>query len=545
MMSSDDDRRGPISLGGIAPQPLFAVAAVVLGSIFTNYDTRLIGYGISDLRGAFSLSFDEGAWLYTASVGSQIFVAPAVVWLVTTFGLRRILAVPSMLFAVVSYAIPFAKNYETLMALSIVYGLLLGTFVPATFMIIFRHLPTKWWLWAIALYAVRVGLTQDVGLAAVGLFTADIGWQWLYWQGVVIAPPMALLVYLGTPPCRINRDLLHNADWGGMLLFGASLSMLYAGLDQGNRLDWLGSGIVVGLLVGGGTLFIAFLVNEVYARHPWANIDVLFRRNIGFGLAVALFYTLTSLSNSVLVPGFLGTVTLLRPEQYGSLLLAYGALPILTLTPLSVVILRHFDARWVAAFGLSTFAAAGLLGMQLTHDWAPADFRAIVLLLSVGQVFTLTPTILTLVANSDSSRATAFSAYIQVIRVVGAEVGVALMTTWLRVREQIHSYYLGLHVAEGNSEVGHRLAALAGQLSDHGADVASARAISVISGTVAREANVFAFIDGFSLCFWLAIAGLFCVCWITRAPPGPFTPAPFGLAKALLRRCGVRLATHV
>jgi DHA2 family multidrug resistance protein len=412
MTSSDDDRHGPVSLGGIAPQPLFAVAAVVLGAIFTNFDTRLTGYGLPDLRGAFSLSFDEGAWLYTASVGSQILIAPAVAWLATAFGLRRILAIPGVLFAVVSYAIPFAKNYEVLVVLSTIHGLLLGTFVPATFMIIFRNLPMKWWLWAIALYAVRVGLTQDVGLSTVGLFTAHLGWEWLYWQGVLVAPLMALLVYLGTPPSPINRDLLHNADWGGMLLFGASLSMFYAGLDQGNRLDWLESGIVVGLLVGGGVLFIAFLVNELYARHPWANINVLFRRNIGLGLATALFYTLTSLSNSVLVPSFLGTVALLRPEQYGSLLLAYGAMPILILTPVSILILRHFDARWVAVLGLSTFAAASLLGMQLTHDWAPANFSTIVILLSIGQVFSLTPIILIQVSNLDTSRATAFSAYI-------------------------------------------------------------------------------------------------------------------------------------
>ena len=538
MRNSDDDRNGPVSLGGIALQPLFAVAAVVLGSIFTNFDTRLISYGLPDLRGAFSLSFDEGAWLYTASVGSQILVAPAVAWLATAFGLRRILAVPSILFGVVSYAIPFAKNYEVLMVLSTIHGLLLGTFVPATFMIIFRNLPMRWWLWAIALYAVRVGLTQDVGQAAVGFFTANPGWEWIYWQGVLVAPLMALLVYLGTPPCPINRDLVQNADWGGMLLFGASLWMFYAGLDQGNRLDWLGSGTVVGLLAGGGALFIAFLVNEIYARHPWANINVLFRRNVGLGLAVTFFYTLTSLSNSVLVPGYLGTVALLRPEQYGSLLLAYGALPILILMPLSIAILRHFDPRWVVVFGLSTFAVAGLLGMQLTHDWAPADFATIMTLISVGQVFTLTPAILVLVSNSDSSRATAFSAYVQVIRVGGAEIGLALMTTWLRIREQIHSNYLGLHVAIGSSDVGHRLNALTDYFLDRGADVASARAIYVLSGSVAREANVLSFIDGFSLCFWLAVAGLFCVCWITRAPPGPFTPTPFGFAKAMLRRRG-------
>jgi len=31
------------------------------------------------------------------------------------------------------------------------------------------------------------------------------------------------------------------------------------------------------------------------------------------------------------------------------------------------------------------------------------------------------------------------------------------------------------------------------------------------------------------------MAALFFVALITRAPPGPFTPAPFGFAKALMR----------
>jgi hypothetical protein len=38
--------------------------------------------------------------------------------------------------------------------------------------------------------------------------------------------------------------------------------------------------------------------------------------------------------------------------------------------------------------------------------------------------------------------------------------------------------------------------------------------------------------------FWLAIAGLSFVMLMTRAPPGPFTPAPFGVAQALARRFG-------
>jgi DHA2 family multidrug resistance protein len=71
---------------------------------------------------------------------------------------------------------------------------------------------------------------------------------------------------------------------------------------------------------------------------------------------------------------------------------------------------------------------------------------------------------------------------------------------------------------------------------------AAARAVGTLSALVAREANTLAYIDGFWLCFWLAMVALFCVALITRAPPGPFTPAPFGFAKNVLRKCGVAVS---
>src|SRR6201989_2295045 len=128
MANNDGANRGPISQGGIAPQPLFAVGAVLLGAFLTNFDSRLTTVGLPDLRGAFSLTFDEGAWLSTAGIGSQIFIAPAVAWLATAFGLRRVLGIPSLIYAVVSLVIPFVHNYYALIALSIAHGLLGGTF---------------------------------------------------------------------------------------------------------------------------------------------------------------------------------------------------------------------------------------------------------------------------------------------------------------------------------------------------------------------------------------------------------------------------------
>jgi DHA2 family multidrug resistance protein len=541
-MAENDVDRGPVSRGEVAPQPLFAVVAVLLGAFLANFDSRLTTVGLPDLRGAFSLGFDEGAWLSTAGIGSQIFVAPAVAWLATVFGLRRVLGIPALVYSLISLLIPFVHNYPTLITLSIVHGMLLGTFVPATLMIILRNLPIKWWLPAIAIYSIRVGFALDSSTSLVGFYVDHLGWQWLYWQGVVIAPLMGLMVYLGTPSEPVNRDLLKHADWGGMLLLGASVSMIYAGLDQGNRLDWLESGTVIALLLAGGALLIAFLINESLVHQPWAHVNVLFSRNVGLSLVVILLYTLTSLSNSSLAPNFLGVVALMRPEQSGVLLFTFGALPMVVLVPFSIFLLRHFDARAVVVLGFSAFAAANLWGTQLTHDWARGDFVGIVMLQSIGQSLTLLPIIILALSNVDPTRATSFAAYIQIMRLGGAEIGVALMGTWLRVREQIHSNYLGLHVESGSFDVTRLLKQLGDYFASHGAGAAPARALGTLSARVQREANVLAYIDGFWLCFWLAMAALFVVALITRAPPGPFTPAPFGFAKNVLRKCGVAVS---
>src|SRR5882757_8871058 len=323
-----------------------------------------------------------------------------------------------------------------------------------------------------------------------------------------------------------------------MLLLGTSVSMIYAGLDQGNRLDWQESGTVMALLLGGVVLFIVFLINETMVRQPWAHVNVLFSRNIGLSLVVILLYTLTGLSNSSLVPNFLSVVGLLRPEQTGALLFSWGALPMFVLVPISIFLLRHFDARTVLITGLSAFAAANLLGTQLTHDWALGDFVPIVILQSIGQAFTLLPIIILALSNSDPTRATAFAAYIQIMRLGGAEIGVALMGTWLRVREQIHSNFIGQHLDSGSAGVARMLKQLSDHFAGHGAATAPARAVGSLSALVAREANVLAYIDGFWLTFWIAILAIGVVAFITRAPPGPFTPAPFGAVQALMRRVG-------
>ncbi|MBB3317421.1 DHA2 family multidrug resistance protein [Rhizobium sp. BK181] len=69
-----------------------------------------------------------------------------------------------------------------------------------------------------------------------------------------------------------------------------------------------------------------------------------------------------------------------------------------------------------------------------------------------------------------------------------------------------------------------RLARLTGEFLDYGAAAASARAVGTLARLVRRQADVLSFIDGFTVAFWGAIAGLLLVSLMRAAPPGPLTP---------------------
>jgi DHA2 family multidrug resistance protein len=518
---------GPGSGGGAPPNPRVGDAAVLLGAFMVTFDARLFTLGLPDLRGAFGLSFDEGAWLATASIASQVLIAPATAWLATVFGLRRVIVGPGFLYVAISLATPFVRDYQALLALHLIRGLLQGLFIPATIMIVLHNLPMRWWIVGLAAYSFRLSFTGNAGVSLVGFYVDQVGWQWIYWQDAVVALLMALLTWLGTPREGVNRPLLAQADWGGMLLLGAGLALIYAGCDQGNRLDWFESGTVTALIAAGGALIAIFVVNEMIVPEPWASPTVLMSRNVALVLLTMMTYMVTSLSNTMLVPNFLTVVAGLRPEQAGNVLLLYTALPLIVTVAATVWLLRRIDARIVILLGLTSFAVAAWMGTRITHEWAPGDFISMALVQSVGQGLTFTGLLIFVLSNSNPARATAFVAYIQVMRLNVIEIAITAMTTWLRVREQVHSHLTGLHVSAGDSDVVRALGHMTRQVAQHSAaaETTLARAMTIMASLVRREANVLSIIDGFQVAFWAAIVGLLLVSVMRAAPAGPLTPA--------------------
>ena len=521
------DAAVPQAAAAAAPIPWLGLTAVLLGTFVSTLNGRLSTFGLADIRGAMHAGFDEGAWITTSQTVAQMLIAPVAIWAGTLYGPRRALIVAALAFAAVSAIIPLSPNLPVLLALQFLGGLASGFFVPLTLSFVLRALPPKYWAYGIALYALNLELSLNISASLEGWYVDTLSWRWIFWQNVPLALGMVLCLRLGiarTPP-----DPHHpRTDLFGLAYSGLGFALIYAGLDQGNRLDWLNSGVVWGLLLSGAVLVAAFFVHERLTPEPLVNLKVIFAAPLPRLLLLIAFLRLTILSTAYLVPQYLQVVRGFRALTVGNTLLWIAA-PQLIICPLAAVMLRRSDPRLVSSIGFILVAIACLMvAYNLTPLWSSDQFLPSQLLQAVGQSFALSGIIFFGILHLRPQDAITFGSALQVARLMGGQIGQAFVVTLTRVRSQVASNLIGLHIQAGDPAVTQRLAAYGAAVrrSDSDPGAAAARAASLLGGIVRSAAATQGIIDSFVVVAGLTVLALMIVVAHKPAPIGPASHLP-------------------
>src|ERR1700723_1106232 len=250
------DVNAPEARPALTTHPLLGVAGVLLGAMIATCTGRLMSVGLADVRGALHLGVDEASWINTSFNASMMFIGAFSVYLGGLLGPRRVLLACAWIFTVVSFLIPLCHSLEMVIALLIIAGLSAGTFYPLTLSFVLRSLPIRFVLLGIAMYATDIIFTTDMAQAWESFFMDHLSWRWIFWNGTVLTPLMIVLIHFGIPwQPRPQPKPGHPApNWRGFLYASLGAALLYIALDQGQRLDWFHSSLIVGLTVAGALL---------------------------------------------------------------------------------------------------------------------------------------------------------------------------------------------------------------------------------------------------------------------------------------------------
>ena len=509
------------------PIPWFGLAAVLLGTFISTLNGRLSTFGLNDIRGAMHAGFDEGAWITTAQTTAQMLVLPLALWLGALFGARRVLIHAALAFAVISFVEPFSTSLPLLLAFQFAGGLASGFFIPLTLSYILRSMPPRYWAYGIALYALNLELSLNISASLEGWYVDHLSWRWIFWQTTPLALGMAACLRFGTHTDPTAPVVLPRPDWFGLISGGLGAALIYAALDQGNRLDWLNSGLIVGLFAAGGVLVAGFVAHEWLHPTPAVNLRIVLTGVLPRLLLLIAFLRLTILSTAYLIPQFLTAVRGFRAPEVGETLI-WVAAPQFAVCALAGFMLRRFDARLVASIGLVLIAVACLdVAHGLTAVWSSDQFAHSLLWQALGQSLALSGVVFYGILHLDPKDALTFGGAIQTARLLGGEVGAAFTATLVRVRGQIASNQIGLHVQAGDPAVLQRLnlyAAAAGRGA--GPTVSDGRALAVLDQAVRRAASTQAVIDSFVVIAGLTALALLLASINRAAPQGPASHRP-------------------
>jgi DHA2 family multidrug resistance protein len=511
--------------GELSHSPVLGIIGVVTGAGIVTLAGRFLSLGTADLKGSLGIGYDDGAWIGSAFNIALMFIGPFTVYLGGLLGARRVLIIAASGFTLVNCFLPFVHTYNLLLVGLVLAGLTSGTFYPLTLSFALRSIPLRFLPFTLALYATFVDGAVNIAPTLYGWFRDHLSFRWMFWSMAILTPIMLLCIYRGIPPSPPAGNRGPAPSFAGFLYGSAGFAMLFAALDQGQRLDWWRSGLFIALFVCGVFFLGISIFRRLRSPNPLVDLPFLRRWNtIILGFALVLF-RFCLLSTIILVPQSL-SIHGFEANQIGPAVI-WSALPLLVLAFVAaLLLLQGLDPRWLMTAGFLCIAGAAILNAQYTSTWSAADYYRSELLMGVGQSFAFIGLVADIVLQaifsgglSKPQAALTFSAFFHVVRLFGGQIGVAVMTHFIAIRERVHSNLLGLHVQSGqwitDASVHQLTAGLYGKSA--GLSSATGRAVGLVAGRLRLQAYTLSFIDGFHLICWACVIALLLTALLRKA----------------------------
>ena len=514
-MSSIDASAG---LAGAAPRrvaedavPLktwIAVIGACLGAFLAILNIQIVSSSLADLQGALGAGSDEGGWITTAYLVAEIIVIPISGWLAQVFSPRLYLLTNTFAFLVLTVACAFATNLGQMIVARALQGFAGGVLIPMAFMIIMTRLPPSKHPIGLSIYSVSAIFAPSIGPVIGGWCNETFGWQSLFFINLLPGAVMFAMLWVSLDREPLKLHLLRRGDWLGVATIAVGLGALETVLEEGEKDDWFGSPFIVRLSVVAAVALGAFLVIQLKRKAPLLYLPLLARRNFGLGSVANFFFGLSMFGWLYVVPRYLARIQGYNAEQIGGVLIWIG-LPQLVIIPLMPKLMRMVDPRRLVAFGFALFIAGSLMAANLSGDFSGPQFIASSLTRAVAQALMMTPLSAIAVAGIEREHAGSASALYNMIRNLGGAIGIAVLQTFLTLREQFHSDVLTGQVTLLGDATRDRLAGLAQRFMTHGvSDPAFAQHEAVVSvgRAVRRQAYMLAYSD--TIIFQSALLGI-------------------------------------
>jgi MFS transporter, DHA2 family, multidrug resistance protein len=483
----------------VSPARKWAITATVMVVAFMQIlDTSVTNVVLPHLQGSLSAGLDEVSWVITSYLAANAVVIPATGWLTRFFGRKRFFLICATLFVLSSFVSGAAPDLTTLIIARIFQGLGGGPIIPLSQAILWEIFPFHQRGLAMAVWGLGFILGPILGPTVGGYLADEWSWRWIFYINL----PVGILGFTLASAFLFDPPYLPKAgriDWWGLGLMILGFACLQLVLDRGEREDWFDSSTIVALTIVAICAIISFLIRELTTTDPILDLGVFTDRNFAAAAVLISVVGFGMFAGMLLVAVF--TQKLLGYDAWTSgLVLAPGGLGNIFSLFASGMVTR-VDQRVMLAFGclLNAVSLYMMTSLTLGMDYWALALPRFIQGFAAGFIFVPLST-MALASIPRDKLVNATAAY-GMLRNVGGSVGIAVVTTLLAQRSQIHQGTIVSHVTVWDPETRARLARWASHFAGQGSDAFTAerQAVAMLYRETVTQAQLLAYADD----FWL------------------------------------------
>jgi EmrB/QacA subfamily drug resistance transporter len=401
------------------------LVATILGSSIAILDGSVVSVALPSIQRSLGGGLAGQQWVsnaYLLTLGSLILLGGS---LGDIFGERRVFALGVAGFGAASVLCALAPTIGLLVAFRALQGVAGALLTPSSLAVIVSTFPERERGPAIGTWTAWGTIAGALGPLVAGGILAIGSWRWIF---VINLPLVVACLWLitravpATSPTATHR----RVDVIGAVLCMLGLGGTVFALIEQPRLGW-SNPAVAGSLIGGVTLFVAFVAYESRARDPMLRLDLFKSRNFAVGNVetLALYGGLSALFFFLIL--YLQQVAGYSPLKSGLALLPESVV-MFALSSRFGALADRLGPRWFMGGG-PLVAGAGML-MLLTfgvHVDYLTEVLPGILVFSVGLSVTVAPLTAAILAGIDQAEAGIGSAVNNAVaRVAGLIATVAI-----------------------------------------------------------------------------------------------------------------------
>ena len=493
--------------GGV--NPWIVAIAVMLGTFMEVLDTTVVNVSLPHIAGSLGATVDEATWVLTSYLVANAIILPMTGWLANQFGRKNILMLSVGGFTLSSIMCGIAPSLPFLIFFRVIQGATGGGLQPLSQAILLESFPPEDRGKAMAFWALGIVVAPMLGPVLGGWITDSYSWRWLFYINVPVGiAALSMSKLFIWDPAYIGRKA-QSVDYWGIGLLAVGIGALQVLLDKGQEEDWFGSHFIVALTIVAAVGLLLFIIRELQADHPIVDLRILKIRTYATGVFLMTVLGFVLYGSTVLIPIWLQTLMGYPALQAGLAMLPRG-LGSFLIMPIVGILMTKLEPRLMLVVGL-IFAAMSLwmLGdLNLNAGYWDIFWPQMLQGLSMGLLFVpLTTVTNDPIPNERMGNATSI---FNLMRNIGASIGIASVTTIVARHTQEHINILGQHVNAYNPRTQSMFEAMRQGFMAKWSDFATAtrQAYAGLFGMVQQQAAMLSFADAFKLLAFLFLVVL-------------------------------------